>query len=98
MYIVRSGKIELYTHRYQGFRKQFKKLLKVIEPKSSVEVSDNIYGYSSVISNRSIRINAVAKDFSCVYIIEKAAFIECVSESKTDLEYYFEIKTRIDES
>jgi signal-transduction protein with cAMP-binding, CBS, and nucleotidyltransferase domain len=84
IYVIKSGKLEVYTNNCIGFRKSFKKLLKTIEPKVKNEISDNIYGYSSIISARQVKLNAISKDFTCVYFIDKHAFMECVHESKLD--------------
>jgi signal-transduction protein with cAMP-binding, CBS, and nucleotidyltransferase domain len=96
IYIIKSGKLEIYTDNSHGLRKNFKKLLKTIEPKSNTGISDNVYGYTTVISNKPLKFNAISKDFTCVYSIDKNNFMDCVHENKLDSEYYFEIKANLD--
>lgn len=76
IFIVKSGKLEIYTNSCHGFKKNFKKLLKTIEPKASV--SDNVYGYTSVFTNRHVKLNAISKEFTSIFYIEKNSFLECV--------------------
>lgn len=88
----------MYTNNCFGFKRHFKKLLKTIEPKDAVDISDNIYGYSAVIAGKPVKLEAVSKDFTCAYSIDRASFLECVHENKLDTEYYFEIKAKLDAS
>lgn len=76
IYIIRSGKLEVYTNTCFGYRRHFKKLLKTIQP--TKPISDNVYGYTAVISGRAIKLEALSKDFTTVYSIDKPGFLECV--------------------
>lgn len=68
LYIIKRGKIDIEYDRF-GMNNGNKKVLKVIEVDSSKDISDNIYGYTSVISNRHVRLEALAKDFTSTYFI-----------------------------
>jgi hypothetical protein len=61
-----------------------------------MEVSDNIYGYSFVLSNTPIKLTAINKEFVVAYYVEKKDFLETVMDSHLDSEYFFEMKTKID--
>ncbi len=61
-----------------------------------MEVSDNIYGYSFLMSNAPIKLTAINKEFVVAYFVEKKDFLETVQDSHLDCEYYFEMKTKID--
>jgi flavorubredoxin len=78
IYIIKSGRLEIYTNNCMGFKRQFKKLLKTIEKKPGVDIFDNIYGYSAVIASKPVKLEAVSKDFTCVYSIDRNSFMECV--------------------
>jgi len=49
-------------------------ILKKIEITIDKEVSDNCYGYTAVISTRTSRLYAYAKDFTSAYFIDKDKF------------------------
>ena len=40
-----------------------------------MEVSDNIYGYTFLMSNTPIKLTAINKDFVVAYFIEKKDFL-----------------------
>jgi len=73
-------------------------LLKVIKPNPNELVSDNVYGYTSVVSSKFVKLTAVSKDFTSVFTVDKEHFMNCVTSNKLDYEYYFEIKDKIDRS
>lgn len=54
-----------------------------------MEVSDNIYGYSFVLSNTPIKLTAINKEFVVAYYVEKKDFLETVMDSHLDSEYFF---------
>ena len=64
----------------------------------SIEVADNCYGTTAVISTRPVRLYAIAKDNTSAYYIDKGQFEECISQRMSDFEYYHELKCKIDGS
>jgi hypothetical protein len=71
IYMVGSGRLEVFTNSNQNYRIQFKRLLKSIAPTSPKEVTDNIYGYTSMMTERPVRLSAISKDFTSVYYLDK---------------------------
>ncbi len=55
-------------NRY-GSNQEYRKLLKVINTAAHAEVSDNIYGYTTAFSNRTVRLDAIAKEFTSTYSV-----------------------------
>lgn len=98
IYIVKNGRLDVFTSCNDNYKQQFKRLLKTIAPQKAQEVSKNVYGYTSVISNRPMRLVAISKNFTTVYSIDKEKFLGCVSDNKLDWEYFHEIKAKIDSS
>jgi hypothetical protein len=97
IYIIKSGKIHIYAERL-GCKRGMNTPLKVIENTIKREVSDNCYGYSTVVSTRATKIYAMSKDFTSCYYIEKPHFLDCAGEKLPDFEYYHEIKSKIDQA
>jgi hypothetical protein len=68
IYIIKSGKIHIFAQRMKS-KNGVNTPLKSIENNIKKEVSDNCYGYSSVISTRPTKLYAISTDFtSCYYI------------------------------
>jgi hypothetical protein len=84
-------------NRYNS-NQEHRKLLKVVNTKTHDDVSDNIYGYTTVFSNRPVRLEAIAKEFTSTYSVNNCEFLECIRQNVHDFEYYHEIKCRIDQS
>ena len=99
IYIIKKGRVDISMNRYRSNQEHLK-VMKVIntKTKSHVEVSDNIFGYTAVFSNRPVRLVAVAKDFTSTYSVSKSDILFCVHQNHSDFEYYHEIKSRIDQS
>ena len=98
IFIIKKGKVNVLTNRY-GSDQEHRKIVKVIDlSKNTVEVSDNIYGYTAVFSNRPARLEAIAKDFTPTYSINREDFLSCIVPNGKDFQYYHEIKSRIDQS
>lgn len=83
IYIIKSGKIHIYAERMRS-KKGLNSPLKSIENNIKNEVSDNCYGYSTVMSTRESKLYAISKDFTSCYYIEKPNFMECVNEKMPD--------------
>ena len=96
MYVFKKGKVEIHANRTSGYKKHFKKILRTIEPNETMEVSDNIYGYTFLMSNTPIKLTAINKEFVVAYFVEKKDFLETVMDNHLDGEYFFEMKTKID--
>ena len=75
IYIIKLGKIDVYSQR-KGNRKGNKHVLKAIKSDLSKEVSDNVYGYTAVVSRRPVRLYAIAKEYTSGYYMDKQKFIE----------------------
>ena len=62
---------------------EHQKVLKVIDmsKKSVLEVSDSIYGYTAVLSNRPVKLRAIAKTFTSTYSVSKEDFMFCVHQN-----------------
>ena len=98
IYIIREGKIDIYASK-RGFKRGVNtKILKTIENNLGQEVSNNVYGYTAVISRRPVQLYAVAKRHTSGYYIEKEKFLECIHDRQTDFEFYHELKQTIDEA
>ena len=55
---------------------EHRKLLKIIDTsKARTEVLDNIYNYTTVFSNRSVKLDAIAKEFTSTYSVTKDQFL-----------------------
>lgn len=68
IYIICSGKIHIYAAR-AGSNPEGNSVIKTIENSIKNEISNNCYGYSSVISMMPSKLYAVSKEFtSCYYI------------------------------
>ena len=44
----------------------------------------NVYGYSSMIMNRHIRLKAVAKETAVSYVLRRKDILECIDKSLLD--------------
>ena len=44
----------------------------------------NVYGYSSMIMNRDIRLKAVAKETAVSYVLRRKDILECIDKSLLD--------------
>lgn len=86
-------------NRY-GSNQEHKKVLRVIDTSKSshLEVTDNIYGYTTIFSNRPVRLEAMAKDFTSTYSVNRDDILFCVNQNTSDFEYFHEVKCRIDQS
>ena len=62
---------------------EHQKVLKVIDmsKKSTLEVSDNIYGYTAALSNRPVKLKAISKTFTSTYSVNKEDFMFCVHQN-----------------
>jgi len=97
IYIIKKGKINIYAEK-GGRKKGHNNLLKTIEMDGGIEVADNCYGTTAVMSMRPVRLYAIAKDNTSAYYIDKSQFQECISQRVSDFEYYHELKSKIDGS
>lgn len=57
IYIIKKGKIAISMNRY-GSDQEHRKVLKIIDTKkkSHLPVTDNVYGYTKVFSNRPVKL------------------------------------------
>lgn len=80
IYILEKGKIDVISNTKSGFKVCFQKILKTLSilPTSEV-VAENVYGYSAVISNRQIHLDAIAKVNSICYSISKITLFELLA-------------------
>lgn len=69
IYIIKQGKIDIYLDRFGENKKEHRRLLKTIHATEPLTISDNIYGYTAVISDRSCALNAQASQFTSCYFI-----------------------------
>ncbi len=60
IYIIKLGKIDVYSQRKNN-KKGNRHILKTVKNNLEKEVSDNVYGYTAVISGRPVRLYAIAK-------------------------------------
>lgn len=60
--------------------------MKIIDTKTKkhIEVSDNVYGYTAVFSNRPVKLEAISKDFTSTYSVSKNDFLFCVNQNRQD--------------
>ena len=76
-------------------------MLKTIDmspDKLNAEVSNNIYGYTAAFSNRKVKLEATAVDFTSTFSVSKEDILYCIGKHEQDFEYFHEIKGRIDQS
>jgi hypothetical protein len=52
----------------------------------------NVFGYSSLISNRNIKLKAIAKDTAVSYVLRRKDILECIEKSMLDSESFNEIR------
>ena len=62
------------------------------------DVHFNVYGYSSMISGLKINLQAVARDYSICYFVDRETLMSAIDESEKDFEYYHEIRSQVEES
>lgn len=74
VYVVKRGRVDVFMNRY-GNSQEYRKLLKVINTATHSEVADNIYGYTTAFSNRPVRLEAVAKEFTSTYSVTREEFL-----------------------
>ena len=99
VYIIKKGHIDISMNRYASDQEQSKVLRKIkMGDRLKIEVSDNLYGYTAVFSNRPVKLEATAKDFTSTFSVSKEDILFCIAQSTQDFEYYHEIKCRIDQS
>ncbi len=91
---MKSGKIGIFAELDDYKHK--KKLLRTISNSLNSEVANNCYGYTSVISARRVRLQAVASELTSVYYIQKEQFHRCSEENLLDAEYLKEIKDKFE--
>lgn len=72
-----------------------KKKLKEIVNVDKKEVSDSIFGYSSIISGKPTNLRAITKDFTVIYNLEKSELLEVVNDDSNDYESFCELKEKI---
>lgn len=53
-----------------------------------MEVSDNVYGYSFIMSNTPIKLTAFNKEFVVAYYVEGKDFLEASMDGPLDREYF----------
>jgi hypothetical protein len=87
IYIIKHGKIDIFLDRFGENKKEYRRLLKTIKVDGS-SISDNIYGYTAVISERPCALNAQTSEFTSCYYIEREDFLRCVHHCSLDFEYY----------
>lgn len=74
IYIIKMGKVDVYSQR-KGNKKGNKSVLRCIQSDLDKEVSDNVYGYTAVISTRPVNLYAISKEYSSAYYIDKHKFL-----------------------
>lgn len=102
LFIVKHGRIDVFMTRFagpqeRGCGQERRKLLKVIASAGRAEVSDNVYGYTAAFSNRGVRLEAVAAEFTSTYSVAAEEFLAAVRRNAHDFEYFHEVKSRIDQ-
>jgi hypothetical protein len=70
IYIIKSGTIDIFAER-TGRKRGLNNLLKTIQCNIDKEVSDNCYGYTAVISDRPLKMYALAREFTSAYYLTK---------------------------
>ena len=82
MFIIDEGRVEIMNINKIGFKTCFQKVLRTIKVKRSEEVAiENVYGYSSIVCDKTIQLHAVCKDTSICYTLGKEDFYSILSES-----------------
>lgn len=100
---MKHGRIDVFMTRFAGPQERLscghdrRKLLKVIASAGRAEVSDNVYGYTAAFSNRGVRLEAVAAEFTSTYSVAAEEFLAAVRRTASDFEYFHEVKSRIDQ-
>lgn len=88
--IINSGKVNIYycrTHHNQ----ELTKLGRVIKPEEG-KPTLNVYGFSSLILNRSISLKAVTEETTTAYILKRSDILESTTKSILDFESFNELR------
>lgn len=89
VYIIKKGHIDISMNRYTSDQEHHKVLRKIkMGDRLKIEVSDNLYGYTAVLSNRPVKLEATAKDFTSTFSVSKEDILFCIAQSTQDFEYY----------
>ena len=64
----------------------------------SKEVYFNVYGYTALVSGLKVNLRAVARDYSICFCVSREGLMEAMQNSKEDIEYFHEIRSRIEEN
>lgn len=71
IYIIKRGKVDVYCDRFGHNRKEDRRLLKTIRVDEGSSISENIYGYTAVISLRPSALDAVSSEFTSCFFLDK---------------------------
>ena len=55
-----------------------------------------MFGYSAIVSERIINLNAKCKQICICYTLKKQDFYEILSDCPEDMQYFHELKNKID--
>ena len=94
MYIIRLGKVDFYR-KQRGNKQDAQKVIKSLKVTLSTEVINNSFGYTAVIGSKPTELEAVSRDFTSAYYLDKTKFRQCVNENPADWEYCHEISSKI---
>ena len=68
--MIRLGKIDVHAKR-KGTRQRNNTKVKTIANDLNKEVSNNSYGYTAILSNKPVRLEAIAAEHTSAYYIDK---------------------------
>ena len=89
MYIIDNGRVDILNNSRQGYKVCFQRILKSLTIKKSTEIAvNNIFGYTSIVSDRPFRLTAICKGTCTCYTVNKNDFFQCLANCEEDLEKY----------
>ena len=82
MAIINSGSvdIEIITQHNNA---EIRKFVKNIKPMEGVQAL-NVFGFSSMILNKNIDLEATSQDISTVYLLRRKDMLECIEKNMLD--------------
>ena len=67
---MRCGKVNFFL-KQKGNKREDQKIIQRLKVDLDSEVTNNSFGYTAVIGNKSTELEAVSSDFSSAYFVDK---------------------------
>lgn len=93
MLIINSGSINIDIAN-QSSNIETKKFIRNIAPQEG-KPTLNVFGYSALILNKDIDLEATTKDTSVIYLLKRKDVLECMDKNMLDFEGIGELRERM---